>query len=202
MHFSKAMASAICPPVFFKKIGAAGLARVLMLLLLAAGMAAPAGLHAQSGIQREYEIKAAYLYNFINYIEWPAEASPTAGGTLTIGIVGESPFSGVFSSLNGKQIKGRTLAVKPIASLKDADACQIVFVFAPAPARAAEVLDQLKDARALTVGEEDGFAARGGVINFTLEHNKVRFEINPDAAKRQGLNISSELLKLAKLVKS
>jgi hypothetical protein len=202
MRFSKAIASAICQPAFSKNHGAAGWVRVLTLLLLAAGMAGPVELRAQSAMQREYEIKAAYLYNFINYIEWPADASSPAGGTLTIGIVGESPFSGVFSSLNGKQIKGRTLAVKQIASLKDADGCQIVFVFASEKPRVTEVLDQLKDSPTLTVGEVDGFAARGGIINFILERNKVRFEINPDAAKRLGLNISSELLKLAKLVKS
>src|SRR4051812_34003402 len=71
---------------------------------------------AQSALEREYQIKAAYVYNFINYIEWPADALPPAGGTLTIGVLGEDPFGPALDPLNGKQIKGRTLAVKQISS--------------------------------------------------------------------------------------
>ena len=148
------------------------------------------------------EIKAAYLYNFINYIDWPAEALPPAGGTITIGIVGENPFGAALDPLKGKQIKGRTLAVKQVASAKDLEQCQIVFICASEKSRLPEILGQLKDAKLLTVSEIDGFAEQGGVINFISERNKVRFEINPEAARRTGLTISSELLKLAKLVKS
>ena len=162
----------------------------------------PAELRAQSAMQREYEIKAAYLYNFINYIDWPADTLPAAGGTLTIGIIGESQFNAAFDALNGKQSKGRTLAVKQVASVKDLESCQIVFICASEKNRVTEILGQLKNSHVLTVSESDGFAAQGGIINFISEHNKVRFEINPDAAKRLGLTISSELLKLAKLVKS
>jgi hypothetical protein len=176
--------------------------RAAVLLAMIAAFAAPTEIRAQSASQREYEIKAAYLYNFINYIDWPAGALPAAGGTITIGIVGENPFGSALDPLNGKQIKGRTLVVKQVSSPKDLEQCQIVFVCASEKSRLGEILGQLKDARVLTVSEIEGFAAQGGIINFVSERNKVRFEVNPDAAKRTGLTISSELLKLAKLVKA
>ena len=185
-----------------KKLGAVICVRAFLLLALAAALAWPADIRAQSAQQREYEIKAAYLYNFINYIDWPADALPPVGGTITIGIVGENPFGPALDPLNGKQIKGRTLAVKQVATAKDLEQCQIVFICTSEKNRLSEIFGQLKESKVLTVSEIDGFAAQGGVINFISERNKVRFEINPDAAKRLGLTISSELLKLARLVKS
>ncbi|HXT10993.1 MAG TPA: YfiR family protein [Candidatus Angelobacter sp.] len=174
----------------------------LLLLAFFAALAGPVAARAESALQREYEIKAAYLYNFINYIDWPEDAFPAPGGTITIGIVGQSPFDAALEVLNGKQIKGRTVALKQITDTKELDQCQIVFINSSEKARLPELLEKLKDSRALTVSEIDGFAQQGGIINFISEHNKVRFEINPDAARRLGLNISSELLKLAKVVKS
>lgn len=159
-------------------------------------------MRAETAVQRECEIKAAYLYNFINYIDWPENAFPAPGGTITIGIVGQSEFDAALNTLNGKQAKGRTVALKQITDTKDFDQCQIVFINASEKERLPQLLEKLKGSRVLSVSEIDGFAEQGGIINFISEHNKVRFEINPDAARRLGLNISSELLKLAKVVKS
>jgi len=116
--------------------------------------------------------------------------------------VGQSPFGSALAVLNGKQVKGRTVTLKQISDIKDLDQCQIVFINSSEKAHVPELLGKLKESRVLTVSEIDGFAQDGGIINFISEHNKVRFEINPDAARRLGLNISSELLKLAKVVKS
>jgi hypothetical protein len=174
----------------------------LLLLALFAALARPASLTAGNALQREYEIKAAYLYNFLNYIEWPENTFPAAGGTITIGIVGEDPFGSALDALNGKQVKGRTVALKHVTDMNDFGQCQILFISSSEKQRLPELLEKLKDSRVLTVSEIDGFAEHGGIINFISEHNKVRFEINLDAARRLGLNISSELLKLAKLVKS
>lgn len=201
MRFNGTLTSAVRPPALLKKLGLAICVRVFLLLALLAAVVWPPEIRAQSVGQREYEIKAAYLYNFINYIDWPADALPPAGGTITIGIVGETPFGAAFDPLNGKQTKGRKLVVKQVASTNDLKQCQIVFVCVSEKSRLSEYLGQLKDARLLTVSEIDGFAEQGGVINFISERNKVRFEINPEAARRAGLTISSELLKLAKLVK-
>ncbi len=176
--------------------------RAFICLALAAVLAWPQKSSAQTALQREYEIKAAYLYNFINYIDWPAETLPPAGGTITIGIVGDNPFGEALEPLNGKQVKGRTLAVKLNPSAKDLEQCQIIFICASEKSRLPEIFGKLKESKVLTVSEIDGFASHGGIINFISERNKVRFEINPDAARRTGLTISSELLKLARLVKS
>jgi len=116
--------------------------------------------------------------------------------------VGQSEFSAAFDTLNGKQTRGRTVALKQITDTKDLDQCQIVFINSSEKARLPELLAKLKDARVLSVSEIDGFAEQGGIINFISEHNRVRFEINPDAARRLGLTISSQVLKLAKIVKS
>jgi len=188
--------------IFLKKSRAVVWVRAAVLLALAATLVWPAASRAQSAKQREYEIKAAYLYNFIRYIDWPADTLPPAGGRIIIGIVGDNPFGAAIDPLNGKQIKGCTLAVKQIVDAKDLEQCQILFICASEKLRLAEIFGELKESKALTVGEIDGFAAKGGIINFIYERNKVRFEINPDTAKRAGLNVSSELLKLAKLVKS
>ena len=187
---------------FSKRLASVRCACGFLLLALFAGLAGSTGLCAESVMQREYEIKAAYLYNFINYIEWPENAFPGPGGTITIGVVGQSPFAPALDVLNGKQIKGRTVALKQVIDTKDLGQCQIVFINSSEKARVPELLEKLKDSRVLTVSDFDGFAQQGGIINFISEHNKVRFEINPDAAHRLGLTISSELLKLAKLVKS
>jgi len=201
MRFNGTLTSAICPPAFLKKLILGVCVRVFLLVALFATVTRPLECRAQNAGQREYEIKAAYLYNFINYIGWAAGALPPEGGNITIGIVGECPYAAAFAPLNGKQIKGRKLVVKPVASTNDLEQCQIVFICGSEKSRLSEYLGQLKDAKLLTVSEIDGFAEQGGVINFISERNKVRFEINPEAARRAGLTISSELLKLAKLVK-
>jgi hypothetical protein len=202
MHFNSTHESAFGPPAFFRKLASTGCLRGLFLLALAAGLAWPMGIRAQSASQREYEIKAAYLYNFINYVDWPAGTLPPSGGTLTIGIVGENPFGLAMDPLSGKSIKGHTLAVKQVATANELAQCQIVFICASEKLRLSEIFEQLKESKVLTVSETEGFASRGGIINFFSDRNKVRFEINADAARRTGLTISSELLKLAKLVKS
>jgi hypothetical protein len=146
---------------------------------------------------REYEIKAAYLYNFIKYVDWPSY-----GDNITIGVLGGNPFGTALAPLDGKIVKGRRLLIRKVDSLQDAQKCQIIFVSSSEKQRLQEIFENLKSARVLTVGETDGFATSGGIINFVQENNKVHFEINADAAHRTGLTISSELLKLAKLVKS
>jgi len=152
---------------------------------------------AQSLSSREYEIKAAYLYNFIKYVDWPSY-----GDNITIGVLGGNPFGTALAPLNGKIVKGRRLLIKELDSLREAQKCQIIFVSSSEKQRLQEIFENLKFARVLTVGETEGFATSGGMINFVEENNKVHFEINADAARRTGLTISSELLKLAKLVKS
>jgi hypothetical protein len=148
---------------------------------------------------RDYDdndIKAADLYHFIRYVDWP-----NYGDTITIGVLGDNPFGAALTPLNGKMVKGRRLVVKQLSSVRDSQNCQVLFVSSSEKQRLQEIFENLKYAHVLTVGEMEGFAQSGGIINFVGERNKVHFEINVDAARRTGLSISAELLKLAKVVK-
>ena len=197
MRFDGTVLNPICPSASLKRFGSGMYARVFLVLWLAASFSLAPGLRAQNASQREYEIKAAYLYNFIKYVDWPSY-----GDTISIGVLGYDPFGTALAPLNGKVVKGRRLVIKHLDSVREAQQCQIIFVSSSEKQRLQEIFESLRSARVLTVGETQGFADGGGIINFIEENNKVRFEINADAARRTGLNISSELLKLARLVKS
>jgi hypothetical protein len=148
----------------------------------------------------EYPIKTGYLYKFMTMIEWPADKLPPAGSDIVLGVFGENPFGRALSPLNGKVVKGRKITVKEVANVKELSTCQVVFVSPKEGSRLEEILPQLQAAGVLTVSEIEDFARKGGIINFYEDRNKIRFEINRQAAQNAGLNISSELLKLARLV--
>src|SRR5437870_11046525 len=103
---------------------------------------------AENLSSREYEIKAAYLYNFIKYVDWPS-----SGDTITIGVLGGNPFGTALAPLNGKIVKGRRLLIKELDSVRDAQKCQIIFVSSSEKQRLQEIFENLKSARVLTVGE-------------------------------------------------
>jgi YfiR/HmsC-like len=157
-----------------------------------------AATRAQAGLSLEYETKAAYLFKFISYVDWPDQSA----GTITIGVVGDNPFGEALAPLNGRKVNGRTVVVREVASAAEWRNCQIVFISPSEKQRCGQIIESLKGSRTLTVSEIDGFAERGGIINFIAERNKVRFEINNAAARSKGLTISAELLKLAKIVGS
>lgn len=165
-----------------------------MALLLAIATVTTA---ARAAGYTEYDLKAACLYKLLNYIDWPDQSA----GTIIIGVVGENPFGPALAQLNGRMAKGRAISVREV-SAGDLRGCHVVFISPSEKQRLGPILDSLKTSRILTISEMDGFAERGGIINFVSERNKVRFEINPDAARSKGLTISSELLSLARVVKS
>ena len=148
----------------------------------------------------EYELKAAFLYNFATYADWPADAFPDPRAPFRVGVCGKDPFGPLLEeAFLGKTVGGRPIVVKRSPEVADLGSCQLVFV--PASERTSRALLALEGTRALTVGEREGFAQEGGCVNFYLEGKRVRFEINPEAAKRAGLKISSKLLRLARIVK-
>lgn len=157
--------------------------------------AAPAG--AQ---HNPYAVKAACLYNFIKFVDWPDRAFPEGSSTLTIGVLGDNPFGNALNTLNGKQVKGKTLVVRQVTSVKEAQVCQMVFVSTSERSHLPQILEALQGSSVLTVGEMVGFARGGGIICFTEQGNNLAFEINQGAAARSRLTISSQLLKLAKNV--
>ena len=146
----------------------------------------------------EYEVKAAFLFNFLKFIEWPA---PT-GGAIVVGIVGDNRFGDVIEGVvSGKSINGRPISVKRMRSGDNLKACHILFVSLSEKNRTENILGSLGGSSVLTVGESDRFTNAGGIIKFYFEGNRVRFEINTAAAERAQLKISSKLLGLARVVR-
>jgi len=152
----------------------------------------------------EYLIKAGFIYNFAKFVEWPSTAFSQPDSPIMIGVLGTDPFGSVLDRLvEDKKIGARGFVVKRYKwgkDLKDLKECKILFVSASEKAHIDEIVQAVKGLPILMVGETPGFAERGGMIRFTLEDNRVRFEINVDAAHQADLNISSRLLTLAKII--
>ncbi len=152
----------------------------------------------------EYLIKAGFIYNFAKLVEWPATAFAQADSPIVIGVLGDDIFGATLDRVVAdKKINGRGFIVKRLKwsrDFKDFKGCNILFVSSSEKEHVDSVVEAMKSLPVLTIGDEPGFARRGGIINFTLEENKVRFEVNVEAAKRADLTISSRLLTLARIV--
>jgi hypothetical protein len=173
-------------------------AAILIASLLAAATAVPAD---ASGPSREYELKAAFLCNFTAFVEWPEDAVPDAEGALVIGVLGDDPFGVVLDEIAAvKTANGTPTTVRRFATIDDYTPCHVLFVAPSEREHLHTILETLGDSPTLLVGDTEGFAQAGGMINLVIEKNKIRFEINPAAAARAGLKISSKLLRLAEIV--
>jgi len=160
------------------------------------------GVAAQSRPPTEYEIKAAFLYEFGRFVEWPA-ASRQGGDSFSICVLGEDPFGLVLDeAVQGKTILGATVAAKRIVGVTDAGTCRILFISPSEENRLLEILRALEGRSVLTVGEGNLFTRRGGMISFTIEDKRVRFSINLAATEREGLRMSSRLLRVARVVEA
>ena len=157
--------------------------------------------HAQSPEVREYQIKAAFVYNFIKFVDWPSEALPQSSDTINICVLRDDPFADALEALKGKAVKARRVAVRRIEPGRDLESCQVVFIGSSEAKRLPQVMESLQGMNVLTVGEMERFVELGGIINFFVQNNKVRFEINVNSAERAGLKLSSQLLSLAKVVR-
>ncbi len=155
---------------------------------------------AAAETSREYLIKAAFLYNFAKFTEWPAGTFPDGSAPLDICVFGEDPFGAALDSIAGKAIRGRTVAVHRVASIEEGAACHLLFISASEATRLSGILQSLRDRPVLTIADMPDFARAGGIINLkTNEEEKIRFEINVAIAKRAGLKLSSKLLNLAEI---
>jgi YfiR/HmsC-like len=150
----------------------------------------------------EYQIKSAFLYNFAKYVRWPNQDAPNSSDSFGICILGTDPFGPYLDSiLTDKSMNSMKLEVKRISRVQDATGCQILFISSSEENRLVPDLAALKGKSVLTVGEMPHFAEQGGMIQFIVRESMVRFEINLGAADRAGLAISSQLLKLATMVR-
>ena len=151
----------------------------------------------------EYELKAAFVYNFARFVEWPAQAFKEPGEPIKVCILGENPFGRALDiALQGKVAESRTFVIEQISDLRQAIGCHILFVSASERRRVRPILEAVRTrSGVLSIGDLEDFAAQGGVVNFKLEDGRIRFEINVIAAGQQGLRVSAKLLSLAKIVR-
>jgi hypothetical protein len=162
----------------------------------------PGVLPAQVRPPSEYELKAAFLFNFAKFVDWPSNMFADPKAPFLVCVLGTDPFGAALdNALRGKIIAEHPASVSRIKRVAEINGCQILFVAASESHLLPEILAKVRGQYVLVIGETDDFASSGGAIQFTLEENRVRFFINTDAADRAGLKISSKLLALAKIVR-
>jgi len=182
-------------------------AAIAILPILLAAMALNAQNTAGSA---EYLIKAGFIYNFANLVQWPSSSFAQADSPIVIVILGEDHFGTTLDrALEGKKVNARSFVIKRAKSISELQRtlgpqkdCQILYVSSSEMPHLSDAIQMLKGVPVLTIGETPGFARNGGIINLILEDNKVRFEVNVAAAKDADLNISSRLLALARIIQS
>ena len=149
-----------------------------------------------SGLQvrtDEYEVKANFLVNFAKFVTWPSNQDP-----LVLAVVGIDPFGPYLDTIvRGKTVNGRSIVVKRLQAGESLNGSHVVFVSESESARTAEILEQMRHAPVLTVGETQRFLRDGGMIRLVVEENRVRFQIDANRAEAAGLRVSSQLLSLA-----
>jgi|SRR5450631_16647 hypothetical protein len=181
----------ICPPQL----------RTLAAILLACSLAMPMSADADED-RAAYQVKAAFLYNFAKFVEWPAETFKNAGAPIHLCVLGTTPLSWMLEeTVRNKNVDGRALSVRGFSTVNLAADCQILFVSASEQKHLRAILESTKSSDVLTVGETNSFVDEGGVVGFNLDHGRIHFDINLQAAQLQRLRISSKLLSLATSVK-
>lgn len=158
---------------------------------------------AQASPSVEYQVKAVFLYNFLQFVEWPPDAFQNETAPINLCVFLHDPFGGALDEIiRGKTIENRRLVARRVSEVRDLRGCQLVFAGDTDNKRLPDILKELTGTSALLVGDSEQFAERGGGIQFYAEDNKVRFSINVDAVQRARLMVSSKLLALARIVHS
>lgn len=149
----------------------------------------------------EYQVKAVFLFNFAQFVEWPAAAFPDAKAPLVIGVVGSDPFGAYLDNLvRGEKIGEHPMVVRRLGDGDNLAAAQVLFVGASDPVQAGRILARVKGRPVLTVGDAENFSRLGGLVRFVTENGKLRLRINASGAKDAGLTVSSKLLRWATIV--
>lgn len=166
-----------------------------------------AQMRAQTSPYTPYQLKALYLHNFAKYTEWPKEALGDGNAPFVLGILGKDPFGKDIEIIEGKSIKGRKLIVKHFANVQEVKDCHLLFISSSETERLPQILKALEKSSILTIAEVEGFLQYSGMINLVAEQKgpgsqSVAFEINRAAAEKVNLKLDTQLLKLAKRVKS
>ena len=171
---------------------------VVLLSILFAGTTG--GARAQSN-DDEYRVKAAFLFHFAQFVDWPPDTLKAANNSLFLCTLGDDPFQGALeNTVSGKVIGTRVIRIRHLRQLQEIQGCQVLFIGKAQDGRIPTLLADLRKAPVLTVGETSGFLGAGGMVCFLLDEDRVRFNINLDAAESAGLKIGSRLLLLAQNV--
>jgi hypothetical protein len=173
-------------------------AGIVLVAMLISGVAPS---FARGETAPEYTVKATFLYSFAKFVEWPAGAFPGPTSPIVIWVLGKDPFGDALGSLKGKTANGRPIVVRYAANLGELERCHLLFISASEKANLQKILLITKGWSILTVGDMDGFAQDGGILNLVNEEQRIRIEVNMEAAQLSRLKISSKLLGLAKIVK-
>jgi hypothetical protein len=174
----------------------------LILILLGGEAILSPGYAAESPTFKEQQVKAAFIYNFTKFVEWPSERFAGKSAPILVGVFGLPVLCDELQKIvQNRKVNGRDIVVKAVKTPKEAECLHILFISASNTDKSEDVLKAANSVGALTVGESDRFASLDGIINFTMEADKVRFEINISAAERAGLKVSAQLQKLAKTVR-
>lgn len=153
--------------------------------------------HAESQHSREYAVKAAFLFNFATFSDWPGDAFTNGTSNFQVCILGKDPFGEAFDSFRGKTVKGKKVVVRRCEGVEETRDCQIIYISPSEKSNLLHILRYLKNRRVMTVGDQEGFCRAGGMVNMIQVRNRIGFEVNRTAANRSGLQMSSHLLKLA-----
>jgi hypothetical protein len=171
-----------------------------VLLAVLAAWLCPCAAGAQAAADTEQQMKAGFIYNFALFVEWPSNIFTTDTSPLIVCIAGDQDTLRSFDHLKTKKIKDRPVTVHHYEDAAAGNPCHIIYIPTTSRSEAANLLKRVSGPGVLTIGDAEGFSRLGGIITFYREGNKLRFEINTDAAQRAGLKLSSQLLKLAKIV--
>lgn len=178
------------PPLFFW---------VILATLTTSPLYPSIGVAEEQAAQQEYVIKAYFLLNFTKYISWPESSFESENTPFKVCILGSNHFEAGQNAFKGKSYKNHPFDVQSVEDSDNIPECHILFVCTDLEKKLNDILDRIHGKPTLTVGETEDFVKRGGIINFYIYENKVRFEINLAAAEASSLVFSSQLLKLAKL---
>jgi YfiR/HmsC-like len=156
---------------------------------------------AEASALSEYAVKAAFIYNFAKYTEWPASTFGTPRDPVVLCVFASDAYGPALGTIDGRPVQGRTMRVRRSVRPDELKSCQMLFVAESDERRVPELMRAVKGSPVLTMSDSEGFAEAGGMIGLVNTGERVQLQINHDATQRSGLKVSSQLLNLAKLVK-
>jgi hypothetical protein len=184
-------------PLFWRTCG-----RIAKRTLVALIATALAGAHATT-INQEYQLKAVFLFNFLQFVDWPTDAFEDAHSPFHVCILGGDPFGHDLDEvMSGEQLENRPILVERHADVADTTHCHLVFIAEDSATRRQRSLAALQSKPILTVGDADDFAARGGIIELDVANNRIKLLVNLQAASDAQLRLSSKLLRKSQIVAS